>query len=249
MDGLGASLINAGGNLAGSLINSFMNMGMTQDMMKFQKEMRATQYQTAVKDLQKAGLNPMLAYTNGGAGNITPPAVPHFESGLGRAVSSALETKMAYANYDKIQSEVRNTNANTEERLANISLINQDINKRAFDSLLTEAQVGLANANTQKTNIEKQISSNELLNWQERYQAGLDNLSAQTRNALSSAAQSSQIVNNLRTENALSTFKLPGAENEAEASKSWWGRNVKPYYSDINKGISSAVDLKNSIRR
>lgn len=37
----------------------------------FQAEMRRTQYQTAIGDLKAAGLNPMLAYRNGGAG--TPP--------------------------------------------------------------------------------------------------------------------------------------------------------------------------------
>jgi len=41
---------------------------------KFQKQQRATQYQTAVGDMKRAGLNPMLAYSQGGAGNNTGSA-------------------------------------------------------------------------------------------------------------------------------------------------------------------------------
>lgn len=37
----------------------------------YQTEMSNTQYQRAMQDMQKAGLNPMLAYSQGGAGNVS----------------------------------------------------------------------------------------------------------------------------------------------------------------------------------
>lgn len=45
--------------------DSAQQAGVNRD---FQERMRSTQYQTAVKDMQAAGLNPMLAYSQGGAG-------------------------------------------------------------------------------------------------------------------------------------------------------------------------------------
>lgn len=67
-----------GGGLAGSLIGSAVSYFSARDtnrkakklareQMRFQERMSNTAYQRAVKDMRKAGINPMLAYMQGGA--------------------------------------------------------------------------------------------------------------------------------------------------------------------------------------
>lgn len=47
--------------------------GQTQISRKFYRQIRANQYQTAMNDMRRSGLNPLLAYSQGGAGaaNVT----------------------------------------------------------------------------------------------------------------------------------------------------------------------------------
>lgn len=66
----------------------------------FQAQQRATAYQTAVKDMMAAGLNPMLAYSQGGASNVSgaqgiaqqvsmqAPRVENALAGLGHSISN-----------------------------------------------------------------------------------------------------------------------------------------------------------------
>lgn len=124
----------AAGMIAGSVGGSIVS-GLTQNRQaaknrKFQKKMYQRRYQYTVKDMKKAGLNPILAAGNLGGGTGTPgamPSTPDYGSSVGTGVKLAQEGKLK-----KEQRELANQQA--AQSAVQIKLLEAQIRKTDMET-------------------------------------------------------------------------------------------------------------------
>lgn len=93
-----------------------------------------TSYQRAVKDMEAAGLNPALAYSQGGASTPGSSAAQVTSSNLGSTGSNAVRNAVATATLD-------NTQANTALQRSQVSKVLADTDNTRADTALKAAKI------------------------------------------------------------------------------------------------------------
>lgn len=127
-----------------------------QKQMDFQERMRATQYQTATADMQAAGLNPMLAYGQGGAGTVggstssgatSSGAQAQMANSLGSGVSTAMQALSTLeqvsnlrATNEQIHAQTENIDADTKQRNAQTVNLLEELNRIKATTRTSDAQ-------------------------------------------------------------------------------------------------------------
>ncbi|AXL15555.1 DNA pilot protein [Microviridae sp.] len=103
MDPFTLAMIAGGTTALGSHMANTANARSSAKQMRFQERMANTAYQRQMRDMQLAGINPMLAMSSGGASTPSGASAPS-SNVLENAVSSAIQANLAKEQVKQLKS-------------------------------------------------------------------------------------------------------------------------------------------------
>ena len=228
-------------SLGGNLLNNYFAGERQEDAQQFSAQQFATRYQTTVKDLQAAGLSPMLAYQQGGG---SPPSSSAASAAGGADLGMVhLQSKMNAA-------QVANVEADTENKRDSSALIQAQIAETLASAQGKGEMVSQIQATTNKINEEiKNIKSENI-----RIEATIHNLAEHTallreqgKTESVRRAQIMGVIEQLRLSNLITS-----ADYDAMVKSNFVGRlarEVKPI-GDMTTDLLDSLKLwKGKTRR
>lgn len=178
----------AGLNILGSHLTNLSNRRIAREQMDFQREslhdqmafqerMSNTAYQRAVADMRLAGLNPILAFSQGGAstpsGGAGSGAGATMQNEFSGAVSSALDARRMSAEVKNMEEQNKNLRAQNEQIDSQTSLnrmlaisAQQEGRQKLSQTHLNEVMAQTAKADALlKINSAKKVESDTARQW------------------------------------------------------------------------------------
>lgn len=210
----------------------------------FQREMSSSAFQRATRDMKYAGLNPMLAYSQGGAsvpsGSSASGVAARFENAKAAGLERDLliqrltnETKVADS-----QAELNRANAvkaAAETEIVPVTGKQIEAHTRVFDETLREINARVENI---RQDTHTSLARSNLLEAQRQVQL----IEKAVKWGQIEIQEADKILKALEAQ--IMRYTIPRLANEADAQKSWWMRNVSPYLPDVLKSTGALGGIR-----
>lgn len=210
-------------SVAGSIIDrqasqaaNKANAQNVRDQMAFQQQQSETQYQRAVKDMMAAGLNPGLAYQQGGNSAQGGAAADYKPNTAGNQLARAVEAYNQFA-------------TGTAQR----EVLRAQAYKTHNEAAILEPEMNAAIRPDSRTEIQERIRAE---NRARRYQA--DYLPVRYRSEIEQINQSTATA---KQQEAL--LKTQATLNEQDFQNAWFRKNISPYLNSTAKGMEALSGL------
>lgn len=238
MSWLGDVFGSVAGSIFGSAVQGHYNSAASSQQNEWNVENYKHRYQWAMEDMRNAGLNPILAATNG----------------IGGSIAGASAASIGMPDVAGNISSARGVSASSKQAKVAENLSTSQIEKNIADAKASSANAGLATANTTNAGLQNKILQNDVdfktktfdqrVQFEfDRMKAEIDNLhklgqmyDANSLNATASAlrANSAAAFDNVQTE-------LAGYERDFYKSLGDLGADAKVMGPAIGKGVAGAI--------